>query len=164
MYPEQVNNNYEFDGVFLYGLQGTSFYKETKENKVMKQLIDKAALVAEMEERIKGLKDCHADTVPGYAGEISGLKRLLSFLDTLKMEELWKPADDLPEIDREVIALIPAYDGWKVVFAHRPDPVGYYGKSILSDEYKHFLPETYDGWNIPNIKWWLDLDLPKTDK
>lgn len=88
MYPEQVNNNYEGNGVFLYGLQGTSFYKETKENKVMKQLIDKSALVAEIEKRIKGLKDCHADTVAGYAGEISGLERLLSFIDTLETKEV----------------------------------------------------------------------------
>ena len=128
-------------------------------------LINKSALVAEIKKRIKGLKDCHADTVAGYTGEISGLKRLLYFLDTLKAEELWKPADgdDLPKIDRVVIALIPAYDGWKVVFAHRPDPIGYWGKSILSDEYEHFQPETYDGWNIPNIKWWLDLVLPNME-
>ena len=52
------------------------------------KLIDKSALVAEIERRIKGLKDCHADTVAGYAGEISGLERLLSFLDTLEVKEV----------------------------------------------------------------------------
>lgn len=54
----------------------------------MKQLIDKAVLVAEIEKRIKGLKDCHADTIAGYAGEISGLERLLSFIDTLEVKEV----------------------------------------------------------------------------
>lgn len=50
------------------------------------EYIDKAEVVAEIERRIKGLKDCHADTVAGYAGEISGLERLLSFLDTLEVK------------------------------------------------------------------------------
>lgn len=54
----------------------------------MKQLIDKSTLVAEIERRIKGLQDCHADTVEGYAGEISGLKRLLSLLDTLEVKDV----------------------------------------------------------------------------
>jgi hypothetical protein len=142
-------------------------------------LIDKAAVVAEMEERIKGLKDCHADTVPGYAGEISGLERLLSFLDTLKVEELWKPADgnDLPEIDREVIALVglegffeippdePVKLSYKVVFAHRP-PEYWDGKNILTGKVTRIYTKRYDkgGWNQPNVKWWLDLDLPKTEE
>lgn len=124
-------------------------------------LIDK--IKAEVEKKTymeQGFRD--EDSEYGYR---SCARDILSFLDTLKVEELWKPADgdDLPEIDRVVIALIPAYDGWKVVFAHRPDPVGYWGKSILSDEYEHFQPETYDGWNIPNIKWWLNLDLPNME-
>lgn len=50
------------------------------------KLIHKDILVAEIEKRIKGLKHCHADTVAGYAGEISGLERLLSFLDTLEVK------------------------------------------------------------------------------
>lgn len=54
----------------------------------MKELIDKAAVVAEIEKRIKGLKDCGADTVAGYAGEISGLKNLLFFLDTIEVKEV----------------------------------------------------------------------------
>ena len=54
----------------------------------MARYIELDALVAEIEGRIKGLKDCHADTVAGYAGEISGLKRLLSFLDTLEVKEV----------------------------------------------------------------------------
>lgn len=56
------------------------------------KLIDKDKVAAEIERRIKGLKECHADTVPGYAGEISGLERLLSFIDTLDVQEFpkWK--------------------------------------------------------------------------
>jgi hypothetical protein len=146
----------------------------------MVQLIDKAALVAEIESKIEKYtkrgeeSDAKRDGYGMYwGGVLSCLNEVRTLCDTFETKEVdlnresaWKPADgdELPEIDREVIALIPAYDGWKVVFAHRPDPVGYWGKSVLSDEYKHFLPETYDGWNIPNIKWWLDLDLPKTDE
>lgn len=54
----------------------------------MAQYIDKAALVSEIERRIKGLQDCHADIVEGYAGEISGLKRLLSFISSIEVKEV----------------------------------------------------------------------------
>lgn len=74
----------------------------------------------------------------------------------------WKDAqgDDLPEIDREVIALL---DNGKVVFAHRP-PEYWDGKDIITGKVTRNYPKTYDkgGWNIPNVKWWLDVDkLPK---
>ena len=76
-------------------------------------------------------------------------------------EHLWKPADgdDLPEIDREVIALL---DNGKVVFAHRP-PEYWDGKNIVTGKVTRNYPKTYDkgGWNIPNIKYWLDVELPK---
>ena len=78
-----------------------------------------------------------------------------------KKEHLWKPADgdDLPEIDREVIALL---DNGKVVFAHRP-PEYWDGKDIVTGKVTRNYPKTYDkgGWNIPNIKYWLDVELPK---
>ena len=54
----------------------------------MKQYIDKDALLAEIKRRLEALNACHADRVAGYAGEISGLKRLLSFLDTLEVKEV----------------------------------------------------------------------------
>lgn len=77
------------------------------------------------------------------------------------LNNLWKPAngDDLPEIDREVIALLE--DG-KGVFAHRP-PEYWDGKNIITNEVTRYEPKRYDkgGWNIPDVKWWLDLDLPK---
>jgi hypothetical protein len=76
-------------------------------------------------------------------------------------ENLWKPADgeDLPEINREVIALL----GWgKVVFAHRP-PEYWDGKDIVTGKVTRHYPKTYDkgGWNIPDVKYWLDVELPK---
>ena len=82
----------------------------------------------------------------------------------------WKDAqgEDLPEIDREVIALIQDEDdAWitKVVFAHRP-PEYWDGKNILTNEVTRYEPKRYDkgGWNIPNVKWWLDLELPKMEE
>ena len=76
-------------------------------------------------------------------------------------ERFWKPADgdDLPEIDREVIALL---DNGKVVFAHRPQEY-WDGKDIDTDKVTRHYPKTYDkgGWNIPNVKYWLDCLMPK---
>ena len=80
-------------------------------------------------------------------------------------QSLWKPADsdDLPEIDREVIALL---SNGKVCFAHRPNPNGWDGRNILTGEVNHYTPKTYDngGWNGPDVRWWLDLDLPKMEE
>lgn len=76
------------------------------------------------------------------------------------MKELWKSAggSDLPIIDREVIALL---DNGKVVFAHRP-PKYWDGKNIDTGKVTRYYPKTYGkgGWNIDNVKWWLDLKLP----
>ena len=84
----------------------------------------------------------------------------------------WKPADgyDLPEIDREVIAFQETFPTdvdvpslLKIVIAHRPNPEGYDGKSITTGQVEHYTPKTYDkgGWNIPNVKYWLDCSMPK---
>lgn len=77
-------------------------------------------------------------------------------------ENLWKSADgnDLPEIDKEVIALL---DNGEVVFAHRPDPKGWDGKSITTGKVEHYTPKTFGkgGWNIPNVRCWLNVGLPK---
>ena len=89
-----------------------------------------------------------------------------------KNENLWKPADgeDLPEIGREVVAFqeifptkVDAPSLFKIVVAHRPNPEGYDGKSIATGEVEHYTPKTYDkgGWNIPNVKYWLDCLMPK---
>lgn len=89
----------------------------------------------------------------------------------------WKDAqgDDLPEYEREVVALIrmdgffqippddPVELTYKVVFAHRPNPNGWDGKSIATGRIEHYTPKTYGkgGWNIPNVVYWLDVELPK---
>ena len=78
---------------------------------------------------------------------------------------LWKPADgdDLPEYDKEVIAILDYDFGhYKVVYAHRPNPNGWNGTNIDTGEKEHFEPETYDngGWNQPHILYWLDAKLP----
>ena len=76
------------------------------------------------------------------------------------MKNLWKPADgdDLPEIDREVIALL---SNGKVVYAHRPQEY-WDGKNIATEEVTRYYPARYDkgGWNISDIKFWLDCELP----
>ena len=72
----------------------------------------------------------------------------------------WKSADgsELPAIDREVIALTT--EG-KVVFAHRPKE-SWTGKNIVTGEVTTYHPKRYGagGWNWPDIKWWLDIDIP----
>lgn len=81
------------------------------------------------------------------------------------LNNLLKPADgdDLPEIDRDVIVLL---SNNKVCYAHRPNPNGWDGRNILTGEVDHYTPKTYDkgGWSIPDVKWWLDLDLPKMEE
>ena len=80
----------------------------------------------------------------------------------------WKDAqsDDLPEIDKEVIVLCQDYEDdpsyLRVSYGHRPNPDGWDGKSYTSDEITHYEPMLYDkgGWNQPNVKWWLDIELP----
>lgn len=78
-------------------------------------------------------------------------------------KNLWKDAcgTDLPEIDREVIALLT---NGKVVFAHRP-PERWYGRNMDGEE-SVFYPKTYDEgeWNQPDVKWWLDIELPKMEE
>ena len=82
---------------------------------------------------------------------------------------LWKPAngDDLPEYDREVIAILDYDFGhYKVVYAHRPNPNGWNGTNIDTGKKEHFEPEIYDkgGWNQPHVLYWLDARLPYEEK
>ena len=80
-------------------------------------------------------------------------------------KQLWKDAqgDDLPEIDREVIAI--TIKG-KVVYAHRPNPDGFNCKSLETGKMEHFEPMLYDKgqWNQPDVKWWLDIVLPNLEE
>ena len=83
--------------------------------------------------------------------------------EQMNKKHLWKDAqgDDLPEIDRDVIAL----QGRKVVFAHRPNPQGWNDKNISTGKVTHYTPKTYGkgGWNIPDAKYWLDAPLPDVE-
>jgi hypothetical protein len=101
-----------------------------------------------------------------YAFTMSGEDEVLKYNAFIEgaqwqKEHSWKPADgdDLPEIDREVIALL---DNGKVVFAHRPSE-HWDGKNIDTGKVTRYYPKTYDkgGWNIPNLKYWLDYPLPE---
>lgn len=99
-----------------------------------------------------------------YADEHPKLYSVTRKAVDIALANLWHDAqgDDLPEIDREVIVLC---DNGKVCFEHRPDPNGWDGKNILTGEVTHYTPQTYDkgGWNFPNIKWWLDVNIPKEE-
>jgi hypothetical protein len=100
---------------------------------------------------------------------------LLALEDDRVLDSLWKPADgdDLPEYDREVIVLInynaqlnihdEEYPTYRVGFGHRPNPDGWDGKNIDTNEVTHYTPKLYDkgGWNAPYIAYWLDVKLPK---
>ena len=149
----------------------------------MAQYIDKAALVAEIESKIEKYtkrgeeSDAKRDGYGMYWGAVlSCLNEIWTLCDTFETKEVdlnresaWKPADgdDIPEIDREVIVLTQSYplegNEYAVSFAHRPNPNGWDGKSVTTGEIEHYIPKTYgkSGWNIPDVKWWLDLDLPK---
>ena len=80
------------------------------------------------------------------------LTEQMEWLRSLTTTSLWKDAQgqDLPPIEKEVIALEECPSGsLKVVYAHRPNPNG--------------DAKIYDrgGWNIPNLKYWLDYPLPE---
>ena len=84
-------------------------------------------------------------------------------------QNLWHDAqeDVLPEIDREVIVLCDdGHGGYKVCFGHRPVE-SYTGISITNhSEMEEYYPERYEkgGWNIPDVKWWLDCNVPNIEE
>lgn len=103
------------------------------------------------------------------ANIVSFYDRYAGLVDSVRWQKvnLWKPADgdDLPEIDREVIVLYQRYplegNEYAVCFAHRPREYCD-GMNVTTGEVTRYYPKRYDkgGWNSPNIKWYLDLDLP----
>ena len=90
----------------------------------------------------------------------SGFDKIKENLLSSAKEGLWNDTqgDVLPEIDREVIVLL---DNGKVCFGHRPNPDSY-----ATVEGENFYPQTYDkgGWNIPNVRWWLDVPIPNLEE
>lgn len=85
-------------------------------------------------------------------------KEIVEWVNTHQNHWHGAQGDDLPEIWKEVIVLL---DNGKVCFAHRP-PYSYAGIDSNGDV-EYFYPKKYDKgeWNIPNVKWWCDINLPK---
>ena len=116
------------------------------------------------------IEDIHGKKVISYREWLTPEQALRAV--ELARENLWHPADgdDLPEIDREVVVFTQNFPNdagiMKVAIAHRPNPNGWNGRNILTGEVNHYTPKTYDkgGWNIPDVKWWLDLDLPNMEE
>lgn len=77
---------------------------------------------------------------------------------------LWHDAqgDYLPEIDREVIVLC---ENGQIAFGHRPNPDGEVWKHP-DETLEHVYFETYGkgGWNIPDVRWWLDVSIPNLEE
>ena len=83
--------------------------------------------------------------------KVNGVEQTTNFNTTKSADLLWKSVDDcLPPIDKEVVVLAYNIDieHYKVLFAHRVNPKG---DGVGYDE---------GGWNLPNVVWWLDLELP----
>lgn len=112
-----------------------------------------------------------------YACKIHGMKAppqivaLAAFQSGAEWQlgNLWHDAqgDDLPPIDKEVIVLCDdGHGGYKVSFGHRPYKKGYLGKSLVTGNIETFYPQTYGkgGWNIPDVRWWLDCVLPNMEE
>ena len=124
---------------------------------------------------INDLADRHVGHAEEDDEEISVTQQRNSFKWGMltALREAWKHAqgEDLPEIDREVIVLVGINSpvttdsvwGCEVAFAHRPNPDGWDGKNIDTNEVTHYTPKLYDkgGWNAPDIAYWLDIELPK---
>lgn len=122
--------------------------------------------------RIEGKEDAlkiYRDNIP-FAGEYqTDYRQGVMAGAKWQKNHLWKPADgdDLPEYEREVIVFTQNYPDnagmMMVAIGHRPTPEGFDGKSLTTGEVEHYTPKTYDkgGWNIPNIVYWLDVELPK---
>lgn len=94
-----------------------------------------------------------------------GLERAVKICYRRVLKNLWNDAqgDRLPEVDREVIVLL---DNGKVCFGHRPAE-SYTGISITNhSEMEEYYPERYGkgGWNIPDVKWWLDVPIPNLEE
>lgn len=85
-----------------------------------------------------------------------------------KVNNLWKDAegDYLPLIDKEVIALegLDEESNYRVIFAHRVDPDRVIRTTIDNKPLElHSSKYGKAGWNLPNLKYWLDLELPKKE-
>ena len=96
------------------------------------------------------------------------LKKIAIHFAEWKKNHLWKDAqgDDLPEIDRKVVVLVQDYpddkDHLRVAFAHRPNKYAKVWNYNLGEEQTIEIERHgKGGWNIPNVKYWLDVVFPK---
>ena len=139
--------------------------QEVDEEPVSKDLEEAASMYAKEEYNHK----CSATLPDRCKGCYAPLMYAFKAGSKWQKENLWKPADgeDLPEIDREVIAILDYDFGhYKVVYAHRPNPNGWNGTNIDTGEKEHFEPKIYDkgGWNQPHVLYWFDAKLPYEEK
>lgn len=99
-----------------------------------------------------------SDVKDAYLSGAENMERLID------QSMWWKIADsdEPPKIDREVIAITT--EG-KVVFAHRPKE-SWRGKNIITGKVETFYPKRYgkDGWNMPDILFWLDINIPDIEE
>lgn len=109
--------------------------------------------------------ECNVWARPNYEAHYveSACKEMIEWADR-HPQNLWHDAhgDILPDIEKEVIVLCDDdHGGYKVCFAHRPNKKGYLGKSLVTGNVETFYPHTYGkgGWNIPDVRWWLDIEL-----
>ena len=124
----------------------------------------------EIDKRVSAMADAFAEReyeTDGYEREWLSKGYYHGFMDAKK--NLWHKATDpkdLPEIDREVIALQGLKGGgYRIVFAHRPQP-SWVGVNIITGEQTVRKPKRYGKgkWNMPDVKWWLDIDIPLRDE
>ena len=150
---------------------GTQLKNHNKERYVKWAYIDDIINVTNKEEPVSEDLEQAIDTYLStyFGGEKEKqdwpfLKKMAIYFANWQKANLWKPADgdDLPEINREVIALL---DNGMVMFAHRP-PEYWDGKNIVTGKVTRYYPKTYGkgGWNIPDVKWWLDCLLPNMEE
>ena len=74
----------------------------------------------------------------------------IAFLDGVKWADehpYWRPSTEHPQMDEEVIALVGEYN--QIYFAHIVD--------------KRWCVD-YDGWNIPDVRWWIPCPKIEEDK
>lgn len=101
---------------------------------------------------------------------LSNLAEYIQGYEQAEKDLGWHSVDELlPPIDEEVIVLVAPLEVYsspmKICFGHRPNPDGWDAKSTLTGRKKHYTPETYDGWNIPGVKYWMPKPkLPKEEQ
>ena len=94
----------------------------------------------------------------------SAAKKILALA---KKDLGWHSVEEsLPEIEDEVIVLTDELnlgEHYKISFAHRVNPEGFNVK--IGNEIKHFEIQGHDGWNIPGVKYWMQMPkIPKEEQ